>query len=314
MKREARKESAAPGAQPMLGIPLRYLLKNPRAWAELAAHPVQVWTNAVDVYVAQREQRRPPCIYQWEREWELRLHEQLGAAWPCAARAEFERLWPEVMGELKAKGIRPGPQSFGSWNDGDPAMVRAVWCLTRHLRPENVVETGVAHGVTTRFILEALERNAKGHLWSIDLPPLEKAWRGQVAVAVGGRFPKRWSYLKGSSRLRLPRVLALLGQIDLFLHDSLHSERNVRFEMSRAWARLRPGGALVVDDVDANWGFRKATQAIARQPEKECAMVCEAEPLHPDLRRFNSKGLFGIVLKDPAATRLERNGAAAGSR
>ncbi len=26
-------------------------------------------------------------------------------------------------------------------------------------------------------------------------------------------------------------------------------------------------------------------------------MICEAEPLHPDLRRFNNKGLFGIILK-----------------
>jgi hypothetical protein len=28
-------------------------------------------------------------------------------------------------------------------------------------------------------------------------------------------------------------------------------------------------------------------------------LVCEAEPLHPDLRRFNKKGLFGIILKEP---------------
>jgi hypothetical protein len=28
-------------------------------------------------------------------------------------------------------------------------------------------------------------------------------------------------------------------------------------------------------------------------------MVCEAEPIRPDLRRFNQKGLFGIILKEP---------------
>jgi len=26
-------------------------------------------------------------------------------------------------------------------------------------------------------------------------------------------------------------------------------------------------------------------------------MICEAEPIHPDLRRFNKKGQFGIILK-----------------
>ena len=44
-----------------------------------------------------------------------------------------------------------------------------------------VVETGVAHGVTSRFILEALERNGRGFLWSIDLPPLEKVGKSRSA-------------------------------------------------------------------------------------------------------------------------------------
>jgi hypothetical protein len=30
-------------------------------------------------------------------------------------------------------------------------------------------------------------------------------------------------------------------------------------------------------------------------------MIGEAEPLRPDLRRFNKKGLFGIILKQPPA-------------
>jgi hypothetical protein len=33
--------------------------------------------------------------------------------------------------------------------------------------------------------------------------------------------------------------------------------------------------------------------------------LCEAEPLRPDLRRFNKKGLFGIILKEPTASRSE---------
>jgi hypothetical protein len=33
-------------------------------------------------------------------------------------------------------------------------------------------------------------------------------------------------------------------------------------------------------------------------------MICEAEPLHPDLRRFNQKGLFGIILKEPTAMKM----------
>src|SRR5258708_39384870 len=104
-------------------------------------------------------------------------------------------------------------------------------CLTNHLGAKKIVETGVAHGVTSRFILEALERNKAGHLWSIDLPPIEKFWESQIGAAVGGRYPERWSYIKGSSRLHLPKLLSKLFQIDLFIHDSMHSEHNVRFEL-----------------------------------------------------------------------------------
>jgi hypothetical protein len=60
---------------------------------------------------------------------------------------------------------------------------------------------------------------------------------------------------------------------------------------------LTTRGAVVVDDVDANWGFRSFTQAFSDHQ----SMVCEAEPLRPDLRRFNKKGLFGIILKQPPA-------------
>ncbi len=106
-------------------------------------------------------------------------------------------------------------------------------------------------------------------------------------------FADRWSYIRGSSRRRLPNLLSSLGQIDLFIHDSLHSERNVRFELDQAWTALGQTGALVVDDVDANWGLR----SFHSGPSGHQSLVCEAEPLHPDLRRFNHKGLFGIILK-----------------
>src|SRR5712664_2953661 len=135
--------------------------------------------------------------------------------------------------------------------------------------------------MASRFILEALERNGSGHLWSIDRPPMERDWHEQIGLAVDDAFRHRWSYIRGSSRRRLPAVLSQLGEIDLFVHDSLHSERNVRFEMDRAWAALRPGGAIVVDDIDVNRGFRSFMQSFSGHH----SIICEAEPLRPDFRR-----------------------------
>ena len=288
----------------MLGVPLRYLLKHPLAATELAADPIGVISRARDIYIAERELAGPQCPYQPDADWEYRLHQDLGVPWPCPFVAEFRGLWKRVMSQLEHQGIQAGPESFGSWNDGDAGLVRAIWCILRHLQPARIVETGVAHGVTSRFILEALNKNGKGHLWSIDVPPVEQFLKKQVGAAVGGLYPDRWSYIKGSSRQRLPLLLSRLDQIDIFVHDSLHSERNVRFELDRAWRALGPGGVIVVDDVDANWGFKSFTETFSGHR----SVIADAEPLRPDLRRFNQKGLFGVIVKEPtpARSRLDR--------
>jgi hypothetical protein len=58
-----------------------------------------------------------------------------------------------------------------------------------------------------------------------------------------------------------------LERVDLFVHDSLHSTRNVRWELATVWPALRPGGVVVVDDVEFNWGFERFLEAGGdRQP------------------------------------------------
>jgi hypothetical protein len=286
----------------MLGIPLRYLVRHPAAAVKMAADPLQTLTMMQDYYHSEQERKLPQCPYVADPQWEQHLHAALGAEWPCPAAAEFRELWPQVIAELQAKGIDPGPEGFQWWNDGDAGLVRAAWCLVRHLKPKKVVETGVAHGMTSRFVLEALKRNGNGgRLWSIDLPPFEKEWRAQVGAAVdvagADRYAGMWTYIAGSSRRKLPKLLAGLGTIDLFIHDSLHSERNVRFELERAWAAMPGRGAFLVDDADANWGFKNFTETFPVQQ----SMLGQAEPTRPDSRCVSSTGMFGVILKGPQA-------------
>jgi hypothetical protein len=274
---------------------LPYVVRHPvRGVRALVSDPMEAMTTLYERAVERREHRRPPSAYQTDPEWERRLHELIGIAWPCEVGAEFWRLWAVVNDELRAKGLRVGPESFAAWNDGDAGLVRAAWCVARHLRPQVLLETGVAHGVTTRFLLEALELNGGGHLWSIDLPPqLYPELHGEIGAAVDRRLTNRWSYVRGSSRRKLRGVLERLGPVDLFIHDSLHSERNVRFELEHVWQALRPGGIVLVDDIDANRGFSAFTRTI---PGPE-VLICEGEPLAPDRRRTNAKGVFGIIRK-----------------
>jgi hypothetical protein len=54
-------------------------------------------------------------------------------------------------------------ESLARSSDAEVTLARAVWCAARHVRPEVVIETGVAHGVTSRIVLEALNKNDRGH-------------------------------------------------------------------------------------------------------------------------------------------------------
>ena len=190
-----------------------------------------------------------------ETVWEPRLHALLDAPWPCAECEGFDDVYSTTIEELEGQGLLVGRGAFGGWDDADPAFARAVWCLAVHLRPRNVVETGVARGVTTRITLEALQHSEAGRLWSIDRPPLDADLHDQIGVAVPAHLRERWTLLRGTSRRVLPGLLASLDRIDLFVHDSLHTDRNLRFELARAWAAMDRRGALVADDVDQNSAF-----------------------------------------------------------
>ena len=236
----------------------------------------------------------PPCPYSVTPNWEQALHELVGAPWPCDATDSFWELWSEVMASLKGRGLTLGRGAFAGWGDGEPGMARAIWCLIHHLQPQVVVETGVARGITSRFVLEAFTRVGSGHLWSIDLPPPRaRELHDQIGIAVPRSLTSSWTYVRGSSRRRLPGLLDEIGELDLFIHDSRHSQRNLLFELGHTWRTLRPSGIAVADDIDLNCGFH----VFARAHIEASTLICEAEPLEPDIGRQNDRGLFGIVRK-----------------
>lgn len=193
---------------------------------------------------------------------ERQVHERLGLPWPCPERVAFDRLWAALLDSAAERGLAVGRGAYGGWDDADPRLAGLAWCLVRHRRPERVVETGVARGFTSATILSALARNGRGRLWSIDLPPLiESGLADETGAVVPAAARGRWTLLRGSSRRVLPELLDELGAVDLFVHDSMHTTRNVSFELEQAWPGLAAGGVAVVDDVERNRGYGRFTRS-----------------------------------------------------
>ena len=186
---------------------------------------------------------------------------------------------------LAAEGLRLGRGSYAYYSDADSSLCRAVWCVALHARPEVVIETGVAHGVTSRIVLEALRQNDFGHLWSIDLPfPFDYRLHTETGVAVTEACRPRWSYLEGSSRQRLPPLVTEVGRVEMFIHDSLHTKRNTLFEMEQAASAMPVGGVMLVDDIDSHEGFT----AFAGRHSEYQTIVCPSA---------DEVGMFGIAVR-----------------
>lgn len=83
-------------------------------------------------------------------------------------------------------GLQFGRGTYGEYSDAEMSLARAAWCTVLHLRPSVVVETGVARGVTSRIVLEGLDRNDHRQLWSIDLP---SSVRAEPACASSAAIP-----------------------------------------------------------------------------------------------------------------------------
>ena len=149
---------------------------------------------------------------------------------------------------------------FGLPHNGTATLGRLCYAVCRAMNASRVVETGVAYGVTSSYILQALADNDHGELISIDLPPLADKSEDFVGALVPAPLKRRWNLQIGSAQKVLPRALHRMGPIDVFVHDSLHTLAHMNWEFGNAMRALRDGGVLIADDIQGNQAFDRVLQ------------------------------------------------------
>jgi predicted O-methyltransferase YrrM len=135
------------------------------------------------------------------------------------------------------------------------SLGRLCYILCRAVKPEVAIETGTAYGLTSAYILQALEDNGKGRLISIDLPPLGNDADRYVGILVPDALRERWQLVRGTSRQHLERVLRGVGRVDMFVHDSLHTHRTMMAEFLTIVRFMHRPGVIVADDIHENTAF-----------------------------------------------------------
>lgn len=176
--------------------------------------------------------------------------------------AAYEAAKPILHTDAVAKAKTPGDWSLRV--DGIMHLADMFYILPRAMRPERVIETGVAFGTTSALLLAALHHNETGHLVSVDLPA-HAAMNGHASgSAVGALVPpsyrNRWDLRQVDALEGLQPAFAE-GTPDIFIHDSDHSYRHMMFEYALAASYMPKGSVLISDDTRMNPAFYDFTGA-----------------------------------------------------
>ena len=161
------------------------------------------------------------------------------------------------------------------WN-AELELFSLLYVLVKSKKPQLLVETGVANGVSTSAIMSALEEdNSSGSLNSFDvLPETKDAYTGKG----------KWNFHLLDKKRTHKQHSAAVGNsplIDIWLHDSNHGYRWQKFEYLLALSILKEGGILISDDIDASpaWG------ELAKSHFRESYII------------FDSRKFVGIAFK-----------------
>ena len=172
--------------------------------------------------------------------------------------SELEKLEAHV--ELNLKKLKkekypskkkPYPTDYSINSDSR----KFLYHLCRILKPNNIIETGVAYGISSSYILQALEDNKFGKLYSID--SIFRPW--QTKEMIGSIIPKKlkskWELIIGKSTEKLENVLIEINDLDIFIHDSSHTYENMMFEFNIIFKKIKKNGIIISDDIIDNDAF-----------------------------------------------------------
>ena len=126
---------------------------------------------------------------------------------------EYEYLSTQLLERYDRRTL-PFPIQWAA-EDGTSFLLYAI---TRIRKPKMILETGVANGHSTYFILNALLKNGFGSLHSIDIS-------SKVGVLLEDGEKTNWNFHLISTKNDFNRVVNDINEVDFFMHDSNHSYR-----------------------------------------------------------------------------------------
>lgn len=237
--------------------------------------------ESIILYIRQKSKSIPFSNYFFEKIRKIYFHPALQAFFfkhlvlPEVAKVHKALFGKGVEKSIldEVRNIQAFNKNFDKYHSRD-FVTAFLYVLVRSMKPEVFIETGISSGRSSTSVLEALEKNNLGKLYSIDLPKLTNSdttdivslngnqyrqYIPQTASEPGWLVPKelmvRWEKILGDSNIELPKLVERLSVIDVFFHDSDHSYKTMMNEFESTWPKIPSGKILLVDDVTSSEAF-----------------------------------------------------------
>jgi hypothetical protein len=188
----------------------------------------------------------------------LSVYLSVGPSEIAALRQEYDELTVEIYRRYEDRYLTY-PRS---WAVGEGSAF-LLYAIIRTTCPATVLETGVANGHSSFYILNALRRNSSsGVLHSVDIS-------SNVGILIDPGEKTRWDlHLLSNSapKKQFLEVLRSLPALDVMLHDSDHTYRWMRFELEAALGKMSASGLVFSDDADLSFALLDFCERHALKP------------------------------------------------
>lgn len=230
-----------------LGNIARFLLRNPRSLTTLFRKVVKRFRDGHGRY-------DPAANDAWIEEHSVEPAN--------IARSLDAGLWDEAIEFAAATRKRAEPiladLHFEMGAGGD---YQFLYWLTRYLKPNTIVETGVSAGWTSQAFLTAIAVNGHGKLKSSDFPYFRiKDPERFIGIVVDPALKPGWVLRTDGDERALPDLLR--EPVDIFHYDSDKSVSGRDFATKLAMEQLSPGGVLLMDDIRNDSWFREYVERV----------------------------------------------------
>jgi len=153
----------------------------------------------------------------------------------------------EIIKNLPITGGIKGSTGGGGGN------IFILYYIIRSLNPNVVIESGVSAGLSSSTIIQALEKNKKGNLYSSDLNShLEKK---DVGILIPTELKYRWKLFDEGDKINLPKILDEVENVDVAYYDSEKSYEGKKNFIEKILTKYKPK-IIVIDDIDRDYWFR----------------------------------------------------------